>query len=577
MDEKEKKNQVVKTITGIFTEELEQRFRAGYPAIFIRSFEEKRALMAIKEACDSVKNSKGQPTPEKMYVWDCRATQSSPESPPMTKIREYTGRPDEEGITTEIPMESDLVPTYASAVFSGNTVLVVLDFHFYLGEDVHIIRSIKNSLPTMTSSGKCLIFLGPRLTNIPNVNIPEELEKDICVMDFPLPGREELRTVLNYVLLSASESTPDKKTELTELIKDKLCDAALGLTAQEAEDLFSLSLAKNHQLTSDSVKIVLDGKCDVIKRDGILEYFSPEITLEDVGGLKELKRWLIKRIPVFTKEARAWGLPYPKGILMVGVQGCGKSLVAKMIAALFGVPLLRLDMGKVFQKFMGQSEGTVRKSISIAEAVSPCVLWIDEIEKGFSGTKSSGETDSGVTNRVVQTYLTWMQEKTSPVFIAATGNNVSQLPPELMRKGRMDEIFFVDLPNPEERREIIKIHIKKRPKQVEKKGKSGAYTLVYRTLSDEDVEKIVVASNGYTGSEIEQAIINALFDKYEERVDPTGDDIVNALKDFVPLSKTMEIEITELRKWGNNKAKSASNAGKYVASESQSAFRRVQL
>ena len=557
--EKEKKQSIPQTKTGEFMREVARRIRAGYAAIFIRTFEESRTLKTIKECCDNL-------TPkEPMYIWDC--TMVNPETG-ATAIKEYTSTK-ENPITVEILGEENLVPTFDSTSFSGKSVLCLLDFNFYITDQVKIIRSIKNHLEHLSKLGKTLIFVGPRLP------VPEELEKDIAILDFPLPGMEELRVVLDYAIKSATEGSPDKKVEINDDVKYKLCEAALGLTAQEALDLFSLTLVKNHKTNIENVKVVLDGKCDVIKRDGILEYFTPEVSINDIGGLAILKDWLLKRIDIFTEDARDWGLPYPKGILMVGVQGCGKSLVAKMIANLFGIPLLRLDMGRVFQKFQGESEGHARKALAVAEAVAPCVLWIDEIEKGFSGTKSSGETDSGVTNRVVQTFLTWMQEKTSPVFIAATGNNVSQLPPELMRKGRMDEIFFIDLPNADERREIIKIHLQKRPRKI-RKGEE--ISLVPRMVENSELEKVVKASIGFTGSEIEQAVINALFDTYKDKRDLTVADLLKQFngKEMIPLAKTMEEDIARLRKWGEGRARSASAEGKYIPpDEKENPFRRV--
>lgn len=554
---KERKQERRTTPTNDFIRDLEQRIRAGYGAIFVRSFEEDRTLRAIKECCGKIEQD--------AFVWDCFPTTDSGTTT-IRPLGSITGG----GNLVEVADVSRLVPTFNSDSFDGRTVLCVLDFNYFLFDQPHTIRSIKNSLNQMKKDGKIVLFIGPQL------KIPEELEKDISIIDFPLPSREELMSVLGYVLQSAEEGSPDKKVEISEEIKDKLCEAALGLTSQEAEDLFSLTLARNHKLDGGSVKTVLDGKCEVIKRDGILEYFSPDISVSDVGGLKIVKDWLLKRVNVFTEDARDWGLPYPKGILLVGVQGCGKSLIAKMIANLYGIPLLRLDMGKLFQKFMGESEGTTRKAILVTEAVAPCCLWIDEIEKGFSGTKSSGETDSGVTNRVVQTFLTWMQEKTSSVFIAATGNDVSKLPPELMRKGRIDEIFFVDLPNPDERREIIKIQIAKRPRIIRKPN--GEEEKVLRLLENSEIEKIVKASKGYTGSEIEQAVINSLFETYQNKRDLVAEDICKAIEDMVPLAETMKEVIKFLRAWGKGRAKSASFEGKYEAIEEKEdapTFRRL--
>jgi ATP-dependent 26S proteasome regulatory subunit len=558
--EKVAKKVIPKTRTGEFMREVSRRIRAGYAAIFVRTFEEIRTLNTIKECCNNL-NPK-----EPMFVWDCTIT--NPEAG-STAIKSYTLTKDDPVMMVDIGNEMNIVPTFDSSKFLGKSVLCLLDFNFYIADQVGVIRSIKNHLEHLSKVGKTLIFVGPRLP------IPEELEKDISILDFPLPGMEELQAVLGYAIKSATEGTPDKTVVMTDDIKYKLCEAALGLTAQEALDLFSLTLVKNHKTNIESVRTVLDGKCDVIKRDGILEYFTPEISINDIGGLNILKDWLLKRINIFTEDARDWGLPYPKGLLMVGIQGCGKSLVAKMIAHLFGIPLLRLDMGRIFQKFQGESEGNSRRSLMVAEAVAPCVLWIDEIEKGFSGTRSSGETDSGVTNRVVQTFLTWMQEKTSPVFIAATGNNVSQLPPELMRKGRIDEIFFVDLPNADERREILKIHLQKRPRVI-RKGAERIVNLIPRTIENSELEKVVKASHGYTGSEIEQVIVNALFDTYKDKRDLIAEDLIQALKDMIPLAKTMDEDIKALRKWGEGRARNASAEGKYVPpDEKENPFRRV--
>jgi SpoVK/Ycf46/Vps4 family AAA+-type ATPase len=560
-DEKKPELKVdIKSATEKFIKDLDQRIRASYGALLIRSHEEERTLAAIKEVCNRMKKKRN------VYVWDC-----TPNEQGRTIIKVYGGQTQENIV--EVEGTADLFPKFASASFGIETVLCVLDFQYFITDpggtgDVSIIRSVKNRLAQMKKDGKTVIFIAP------SMKIPIDLEKEVSVMDFPLPSKFELMERLEYILESASKNSPEKKVEVTREIKEKLCDAALGLTAQESEDLFSLTLAKNHKLDSNSIKTVIDGKCEVIKRDGILEYFSPDVSIEDVGGLAELKTWLVKRVPSFSDEARDWGLPYPKGILMVGVQGCGKSLVAKMIASLFEVPLLRLDMGKLYQKYMGESEGLSRRAIAIAEAVAPCVMWIDEIEKGFSGTKSSGETDSGVTNRVVQTFLTWMQEKTAAVFVAATGNMVNQLPPELMRKGRMDEIFFVDLPNDDERKEIIKIQMKKRPKKVRS---NGNYQEVERSLNEEDLDKVVAASKGYTGSEIEQAVINALFDTYDAKKEITGDDVAKAIGDFVPLAQTMKEDIEALRKWGENRAKNASAKGKYVQPSDKNPFRKVNV
>lgn len=557
---REAKNEAVnatrsQTATEKFQKELQRRIRAGFAAIFVRTFEEERALKVIKVSCDKIKRN--------MYVWDCIVDPdtAAAESLPKTSIKLYLGvpNPKKEDIRRfEINDVESLFPTFQGIGGRQNppekAVLCVHDFHYYVsGDNVQLLRSIKNCLPQMKRDGKCVIFLGTRL------QLPEELEKDVTVMDFPLPDRTELMNILEYVLKCAAEGSPDKPVLILDDIKEKLCEAGLGLTGIEAEDLFSLTLAKNYKLDDSSVRTVIEGKQAIIKKDGILEFFTPDIGLEDVGGVKKLKKWFMQRIKAFTQDACDFGLPYPKGILMVGIPGCGKSLIAKAIASFWGVPLVRLDMGKIYNKFQGASEDNARRAIAIAEAVSPSVLWIDEVEKGFSGMKSSDETSGGVQARVVQTFLTWMQEKTSAVFMACTGNDISKLPPELLRKGRFDEIFFVDLPNVEERKEIVKIQIRKRPQKIRNENK---ITTVERKLLDSDVKKIAEAADGYTGAEIEQAVIDALNECYNDgKRGLKAEDIIRYVRGpeaFIPLAKTMEKEISGLRSEAAGKFKNAS-------------------
>jgi len=261
-----------------------------------------------------------------------------------------------------------------------------------------------------------------------------------------------------------------------------------------------------------------------------------------VGGLDVLKDWLKKRAKSFTQEARDFGLPAPKGILLLGIPGCGKSLSAKAIGHQWQVPLLRLDVGRVFAGLVGQSEENMRKAIKTAEAVAPCVLWLDELEKGFSGTQSSGSTDGGTTSRVFASFITWLQEKQSSVFVIATANNVHMLPPELLRKGRFDEIFFVDLPTADERKKIAHIHISKKN----------------RDADTFDLDKIVAATQGFSGSEIEQGIISALYDAFEDGVDIDTDRVVKSCQEIIPLSYTMKEGIDSMRDWSKSRARAAS-------------------
>ena len=265
--------------------------------------------------------------------------------------------------------------------------------------------------------------------------------------------------------------------------------------------------------------------------------------MQGVGGLDELKKWLSKRGKAFTPEAREFGLPEPRGILLLGIPGCGKSLTAKAISSMWQLPLLKLDVGKVFSSLVGSSEENVRRAIQTAESIAPSILWLDEMEKGFSGLSSSGQTDGGTTARVFGTFLTWLQEKKTPVFVVATCNSVSQLPPELLRKGRFDEIFFVDLPSKAERKEIFKIHLEKR----------------HRDAKNFNLEKLADSAIGFSGSEIEEIIVSALYDAFDDGKEITQQYIENSVSSMIPLSKTMEDGIKQTREWAKIRAKKASS------------------
>jgi SpoVK/Ycf46/Vps4 family AAA+-type ATPase len=296
---------------------------------------------------------------------------------------------------------------------------------------------------------------------------------------------------------------------------------------------------RDNVLDAQDIQAVISEKRQVIRKSGLLEYYGVDADLADVGGMDVLKDWLRKRVRAFSDEARAYGLPQPRGILLMGVQGCGKSLVAKTIARQWQLPLLRMDMSMIFQGYIGSSEQNMRNATKTAESLAPVVLWIDEIEKAFSGVEGSGSSDAGTTARVVGTFLTWIQEKTAPVFVVATANEVRELPPELLRKGRLDEIFFVDLPRSRERAEIFAIHLHK----------------VRREPMKYDLPELVGASRGFSGAEIEQAIIAGLHESFFDGRELETRDILKAIRDTVPLSRTMREKVEELRVWARDRAR----------------------
>jgi SpoVK/Ycf46/Vps4 family AAA+-type ATPase len=337
-----------------------------------------------------------------------------------------------------------------------------------------------------------------------------------------------------------------------------LLQAALGLTLGEAENVFAKIIVKDERLSGEDVNEVFAEKQQIIRKNGLLEYYATQETFANVGGLAVLKDWLQRRALALTAQAREFGLPPPKGILLLGVQGCGKSLCAKAVSSLWQLPLLRFDMGRMFGSLVGSSEENVRKAISVAESVAPAILWVDEIDKAFAGSQGSGATDGGTTARVFGTFLTWLSEKTAAVFVVATANDISQLPPELLRKGRLDEIFFVDLPSREERQEIFRIHVNKR-------GRDAAQF---------DLPALAEASGNFSGAEIEEAVISALYDAFYDRKELTTPQVLTALAQTVPLAKTMDEQINRLRSWAEGRARNASVPRNKSAEES---IRRMEL
>jgi SpoVK/Ycf46/Vps4 family AAA+-type ATPase len=354
------------------------------------------------------------------------------------------------------------------------------------------------------------------------------------VVEFPPPATPELEAVLNQLT-----QTPGVKVNLTRLGREKLVQAALGLTAAQAQRVFAKAIVRDGVLDDRDIDLVTEEKKQIIRESEALEFYATHETPDDVGGLGVLKEWLRLRERAFTQEARDYGLPAPKGIALIGIPGTGKSLTAKMIGGLWRLPLLRFDVGALFGSLVGESEARARRALQLAETVAPCVVWIDEMEKGLA----HGGLDSGTSTRVFGTILTWMQEKTAPCFVVATANDIASLPPELLRKGRFDEIFFLDLPTLEERQEIFTVHLRKRG----------------RLPQDFEVPRLARESEGYVGAEIEQAIIDAMYTGFNAGREFTTEDISAALQRQVPLSVSQRETINALRDWlREGRAQSAS-------------------
>ena len=319
-----------------------------------------------------------------------------------------------------------------------------------------VIRRLKDVAYHLRDTYKTIVIVAPVM------RIAPELDKDVTLIEFRPPGVKDFNKLLDRIIEDVKDK-PQVKINLDAAGRERLVHAARGLTLKEAENVFAKTLVLDGTLDADDISIVFSEKQQIIRKSGLLEYYaSRRSSSSDVAGLENLKQWLVKRSTAFTERAAAFGLPPPRGVLLLGVQGCGKSLCAKAVSSLWKLPLLRFDVGRMFGSLVGSSEENIRRAIQTAESVAPAILWVDEIDKAFAGSIGSGGSDGGTAARVFGTFLTWLSDKTAPVFVIATANDISQLPPELLRKGRLDEIFFVDLPTEAERQAIFAIHLEKR-------------------------------------------------------------------------------------------------------------------
>ena len=496
--------------------EIETLIRARYPILYIVSSEETRVQNVVM--------SIAQQRQKKVFEWSF----SIGIVPAGTSLQSQKNR----NAATKDPLNAldQVIEQVEPAIF------IFKDFHPFLTKNnFAVIRKLKEIALHLKNSFKTIILVSPAL------EIPTELEKEITVLTFPLPGREELSALMDRIIQDVRQFK-QVKIDLDEPGRERLLQAALGLTLNEAENVFAKIIVKDQRLSAEDVNEVFAEKQQIIRKSGLLEYYATNESFSHVGGLSVLKDWLQKRAITFTDEARSFGLPAPKGILILGVQGCGKSLCAKAVSTMWQQPLLRFDMGRMFGSLVGSSEENVRRAISVAESVAPAILWVDEIDKAFAGSQSSGGTDGGTTARVFGTFLTWLSEKTAPVFVVATANDISQLPPELLRKGRLDEIFFVDLPSEAERQEVFRIHLAKRGRDPEQF----------------DLAALVESSRNFSGAEVEEAIVSALYDAFYAGEELATGHVLAALKETVPLAKTMDEQINRLRSWAEGRARNAS-------------------
>ncbi|MEA5512757.1 AAA family ATPase [Nodularia sp. UHCC 0506] len=479
-----------------FREEFKLLLRARYPLIYIPTYEEERVETAIREEAANQGN-------RPVYTWDF--------------VDGYQGNPNDTGFGKRNPLQAlefvEKLPASAPAV------LILRDYHRFL-DDVAIARKLRNLARLLKSQPKNLVLLSPR------VAIPDDLTEVLTVVEFPLPAAPEIKTEVERLLQSTGQNSLSGK------ILDDLVRSCQGLSMERIRRVLARAIASHGELQPEDVDLVLEEKRQTIRQTQILDFYPATERISDIGGLDNLKDWLLRRGGSFSEKARQYGLPHPRGLMLLGIQGTGKSLTAKAIAHHWHLPLLRLDVGRLFGGLVGESESRTRQMIQVAEALAPCVLWIDEIDKGFSGLGAKG--DAGTASRVFGTFITWLAEKTSPVFVVSTANDIQALPPEMLRKGRFDEIFFVGLPTQDERKAIFNVHLSRlRP----------------HNLKSYDIERLAYETPDFSGAEIEQTLIEAMHIGFSQNRDFANEDILEAASQIIPLARTAVEQIQQLQEW----------------------------
>ena len=490
-----------------FLNEFVLLLKARYPIIYISTNEEERIEYFIKYCAKKY-------VTRTYYSWDF--------------VEGYQGNPNDTGFAARNPLEAlDLIDKLTPET---GALFVLKDYDNFL-KDYSIIRKLKNLSRKLKTQPKNIIILSSE------INVPDSLKEFITVLNFPLPSYEEILEELKRLTTSLQQ-------EISQETVYKIATACQGLSLERIRRVLSKVIAKYGEISEESSVLILQEKKQIIQQTQLLEFCLTDKNISDLGGLDNFKDWLKLRSKAFSQEAVNYGLPFPKGLLLVGVQGTGKSVAAKIIAHEWQLPLLRLDFGRLFASLIGQSEQRVRKMIEIAEALSPCVLWVDEIDKAFAGAQSSG--DSGTTSRVLATFITWLSEKTSPVFVVSTANNIEFIPAEILRKGRFDEMFFLTLPTREEREAIFGVHLKRfRP----------------NTTENFEIPLLSELSKDFSGAEIEQVVIEAMRLGFNENREFNNSDILVSIQNLVPLAKTKSAEINQLKQW--SLSGNVTNASKY--------------
>jgi len=487
-------------------ERFEQLITGGYKCISIVTQEERYALDMVRRVANRLKRD--------MWIWSvsCGVRDGLLEGGPCIE-------------QTDAPAAGLMNMSQAKP----GSLCVTLDLAEHLVKGGKALRVLRDIIDSSDQTGIVLVMIDS------NDRLPEVVKAYARPFEISFPDEKELKEIIRTTLLRLHRKRPIE-VGITHRGLETIVRNLRGLTRRQAEQIIIDTVAEDRRFTDDDINIVIASKRQMIQRGGLLEYVQTPLDLSEIGGMARLKQWLKQRKDAFTDEARRFGISPPRGVLFLGVQGAGKSLCAKAIATAWHQPLLRMDPGALYASFIGESERNLREALRQTEMMSPVVLWIDEIEKAFASA-ASRSADGGLSQRMFGTLLTWLQEHEAPVFVVATANDIGALPPELLRKGRFDEIFFVDLPSEQVRREIFAIHLRKRGRDPERF----------------DLDRLVRASEGYSGSEIEQGVLSALHEAYAEKKELTTEGIVEALRCSPPLSVTMAERVEELRAWANGR------------------------
>ena len=495
--------------------DIRSRIEAGYPLLFLKTSEEDRWESELAELALEMERG--------LVTWTITRGLQPPisddhDSPsPSRLLTQINGYPKEH-------------------------LFLIKDFHPYLTEPL-ILRQLRDLLPELISQRKTVLLFGPVM------KVPVELEKDSVRIELPLPAYEDLREEFDQTLAEIRGNNPSP-IELTSDNEDRLIKAVMGLTAQDARKAWFRALGGRSELDDEVFTTLIAEKRTLASGSDLLEFYDLDENVSDIGGLDQLKDWMSKRAEAYSPRAREQGIPLPKGMLLLGVQGCGKSLTARATARLLSFPLMRLDIAALLGAQRGESEKNMRSVLSLVESIAPAVLWLDEIEKGFAGVEGDGAGAADATMlRLVGTFLTWMAEIQKPIFVVATANSVENLPPEMLRRGRFDELFFVDLPNFEERKHILGIHLKKRGWKTEQF----------------DLNDLAKRSDGFSGAELEQIVVTALIDAFGNGRVLSQEELERAWRTTVPLSVTMEDKIFALRNWAQDRCRRATSDSRVTA------------